>query len=66
MGAYIIGKGLSSGKSRFENAGDRLCPGTERVRDTRAVLQLRVDTNRIDRRYALGTLVPNGRTGFDP
>ena len=53
-------------RSLSETAGDRLCATTDRVQDTRAVLQWRVDTNRTDRRYALGTLVvPTGKTGFD-
>jgi len=37
-------------RSRLETSIVRLCPVTDRVRDIRAVLQLRVDTNRIDRR----------------
>ena len=53
--------------SWFETTGDRYCPATDRVHDTPAVLQWRVDTNRRDRRYALGTLfVPNWKTGFHP
>ena len=53
--------------SRFETAGDRLFTATNRVQDTRALLQVLVDTNGTDRPYALGSLVvPNGRTGFDP
>ena len=52
-------------RSWFETVGDRLCPVTDRVQSTREVLQWRVYTNRSDRRYALGTLVPNGRIGFD-
>ena len=53
-------------RSRFEIAGDHLYPAADRVQGSRAVLQWRVDTNRTDRRYALCTLVSNGRTCFDP
>jgi len=54
-------------RSRYETAGDRLLTATDRVQDSRAVLQWRVDTNRTDRRYNLGTVVvSNGKTGFDP
>ena len=51
-------------RSRFETSG-LLFPVTDRVQDTCAVLSSRVDMNRTDLRYAEGTLVPNGRTGFD-
>ena len=38
-------------RSRFETAGDRLCPKTDRVQDSREVLQWRVDLYRTDQRY---------------
>ena len=38
--------------SRFETSGSRLCPVTDRVQDTRAVLSSRVVMNCTDLRYA--------------
>ena len=55
-----------SERSRCKTSEDRLSLATDRVQDTRALLQWRVDTNRTDESFALGTLVvPNGGTGFD-
>ena len=54
-------KDIRPERSLFESAGDRLCPETDQVQDTRVVSSSRVDMNRADLRYVLSKIVaPNG------